>query len=71
MNSKFNKLPSSLNIKLIKGDKKDIQYVVHYVNNGKNLKILFIQIIKTNAWLIVVNYLLEYYLIVDTQILKN
>ena len=27
---------------------------------------LLIEVIKTNAWLIVVNYLLEYYLIVDT-----
>ena len=36
--SKFNKVSNSLNIKLIKGDKKDIQYMVDYVNQGKNLK---------------------------------
>ena len=35
---KFNKLYSSLNIKLIKGNKKDIQYMVDYINKGKSLK---------------------------------
>ena len=33
--SKFNKLSNSLNIKLIKGDKKDIRYMVDYVNKEK------------------------------------
>ena len=37
--SKFNKLANiSLNIKLIKGDKKGIQTMVDYINKGKNLK---------------------------------
>ena len=36
--SKFHKLSNSLNIKLIKGDKKDIQYMLDYINKGKNLK---------------------------------
>ena len=36
--SKFNKLSNSLNIKLIKGDEKDIQYMIDYINKGKNLK---------------------------------
>ena len=30
--SKFNKLSNSLNIKLIKGDKKGIQNMVDYIN---------------------------------------
>ena len=65
--SKFNKLSSSLNIKLKKGDKKYIQHILDYINKGKKLKKnLLVHIIKANAWLIVVNYLLEYYLIVDT-----
>ena len=36
--SKFNKLSISLYIKLIKGDKNDIQYMVDYINKCKNLK---------------------------------
>ena len=36
--SNFNKLSNSLNIKLIKGDEKDIRYMVDYINKGKNLK---------------------------------
>ena len=36
--NKFSKLSNSLNIKLIKGDKNDIQYKADYVNKGKNLK---------------------------------
>ena len=63
--SKFNKLSNSLNIKQIKGDKKDFQTLKALKQN------LLIQVIKTYVWLIVVNYLLEYYLIVDTQILKK
>ena len=35
--SEFNKLSESLNIKLIKGYKKDIQHMVDYINKGKNL----------------------------------
>ena len=35
---KFNKLSNSLNIKLIKGDKKNIQYMVDYINKGKKLQ---------------------------------
>ena len=34
--SNFSKLSNSLNIKLIKGDKKNIQYMVDYVNKGEN-----------------------------------
>ena len=33
----FSKLSNSLNIKLIKGDKKNIQYMVDYINKGENL----------------------------------
>ena len=36
--SKFNKLSNSLNIELIKGYKKNIQYMVDYINKGKKLK---------------------------------
>ena len=36
--SKFNKLSSSLNIKLKKGDKKYIQHILDYINKGKKLK---------------------------------
>ena len=35
--SKFNKLSNSLNIKLTKGNKKYIQYMVDYINKGENL----------------------------------
>ena len=36
--SNFNKLSNSLNIKLIKGDKKNIQYIVDYINKDNNNK---------------------------------
>ena len=36
--TKFNKLSNSLNIKLIKANKKNIQYMVDYINQGKSLK---------------------------------
>ena len=36
--SKLNKLSNSLNIKLIKGDKRNIQYMVDYINKCKKLK---------------------------------
>ena len=36
---KFSELSNSLNTKQIKGYKKDIQYVVGYINKGKNFKI--------------------------------
>ena len=65
--SKLNKLSNSLNITLIKGEKKDIQYMVIMLVKVKTLKQnLLIQVIKTDPLLIVVNYILEYYLIVDT-----
>ena len=35
--SKFNKLSNSLNIKLTKGNKKYIQYMVDYINKGENI----------------------------------
>ena len=34
---KFNKNSNNLNLKLIKGYKKDIQYMVDYINKGKSL----------------------------------
>ena len=37
MKSDFSKLSSSLNIKLINEDKKNIQYMVDYINKGENL----------------------------------
>ena len=36
---KFSKLSNSLIIKLIKGYKKNIEYMIDYINKGKNLKI--------------------------------
>ena len=36
--SKFNKISNSLNIKLIKGCKEDIQYMVDYINKGKSFE---------------------------------
>ena len=35
--SRFNKLSNSLYIKLIKGDKRDIQYMVDCINKDENL----------------------------------
>ena len=56
--SKLNKLSNSLNITLIKGDKKDIQYMVIMLIKVKTLKQnLLIQVIKTDPLLIVVNYI--------------
>ena len=35
--SNSTKLSNSLNVKLIKGDRKNIQYLVDYINKGENL----------------------------------
>ena len=46
--NKFNKLSNSLYIKLIKEDKKNIQYMVDYLNKGKKLKIKPIDLSNKN-----------------------
>ena len=35
--SNSTKLSNSLNVKLIKGDRKNFQYLVDYINKGENL----------------------------------
>ena len=45
---KFNKLSNNLNLKLIKGYKKDIQYMVDYINEGKSPKTKPIGLSKKN-----------------------
>ena len=55
--SKFNKLSDSLNIKLIEGCKKDIQYMVHYINNDKKLKTKLIDL--NNKRRCKVNYMIH------------
>ena len=72
--TKFNKLSNSLNIKLIKGYKKNIQYMIDYINTGKNLKIKPIDLSNKNkcmAYCSELPYgLLSYFNYVDLEKVK-
>ena len=58
------KISDNLNIKLIKGYKKDIQYMVHYINKGKKLKTKPIDLSNKNR---ILNRILSYSNYIDLE----